>query len=99
MRTRQKLEPEVNACLRAGDIEGAAARVVHAFGPGVLGYLRVALCDDRAARDAFSVFSESVWNGLRRKRGEKSLASWVYRLAFTAAKRQRSAAKGAGRRG
>ena len=93
LKTRLKLESEVAECLRAGDVEGAAARVVQAFGPGVSGYLRVALTDERAARDAFSAFSQAVWEGLRRKRGERALEVWAYRLAFAAAKQLRNLSK------
>ncbi len=93
LKSRQKLEHEVGACLRAGDIEGAAAGVVHVCGPGVFGYLRVALFDERLARDAFSSFSEAVWSQLRRARIDAKLEVWVYRLAYCCAKQQRDATK------
>lgn len=86
MKSQRKTDAEVGACLRNGDIEGAASRVLESCGPAVRGYLRVALGDDRQVRDAFSAFSESVWQRLRRYRFEPRLAVWVHRLAYRAAK-------------
>ena len=94
LKSRQKLEHEVGACLRAGDIEGAAHRVVNSFGPGVQGYLRVALTEERMARDVFALFSESVWSGIRRWRGTPALEVWVYRLAYQCAKQSREGSGG-----
>jgi RNA polymerase sigma-70 factor (ECF subfamily) len=84
-----KLEQEVGARLQAGDIEGAAARVLEICGPGVRGYLRVAVTGALRVRDAYSIFSEAVWQSLRRYRGEPRLSVWAYRLAYAAAKQQR----------
>jgi RNA polymerase sigma-70 factor (ECF subfamily) len=86
LKSQRKIDEEVGACLRSGDIEGAAARALECCGPAVRGYLRVALGDDRHVRDAFSAFSESVWQRLRRYRAEPRLAVWLHRLAYTAAK-------------
>jgi RNA polymerase sigma-70 factor (ECF subfamily) len=55
--------------------------------------LRVALSDERQTRDAFSTFSESVWQKLRRYRAEQRLGVWAHRLAFAAAKQQRLASQ------
>jgi RNA polymerase sigma-70 factor (ECF subfamily) len=48
----------------------------------------VALGDDRQVRDAFSAFSESVWQRLRRYSAEPRLAVWAHRLAYAAAKQR-----------
>ena len=90
MRSQTKLEQEVGVRLQAGDIEGAAARVLELCGAGVRGYLRVALNGDRRVRDAYSIFSEAVWQGLRRYRSERRVVVWAYRLAYAAAKQQRT---------
>ncbi|HKP60311.1 MAG TPA: hypothetical protein VJV78_26480 [Polyangiales bacterium] len=89
MRTQGKLEHEVGVRLRAGDIEGAATSLLRHCGPSVRGYLRVALSADRPVRDAYSIFAEAVWQGLRRYRSERRLEVWAYRLAYVAAKQQR----------
>jgi hypothetical protein len=83
---QRKLDQEVRACLRDSDIEGAATRIMHAWGPGVLGYLRVALADDRSAQDAFTRFSSSVWQCLRRAPSDLTFQVWTYRLAYRSAK-------------
>jgi RNA polymerase sigma-70 factor, ECF subfamily len=53
----------------------------------------VALGDDRQVRDAFSAFSETVWQRLRRYRFEPRLAVWVHRLAYAAAKERREVSR------
>ncbi|HET6332646.1 MAG TPA: hypothetical protein VFG30_05505 [Polyangiales bacterium] len=93
MKSQQKLDDEVGACLREGDIEGAAARVLSGCGPCVRGYLRVALGEDRLVRDAFSAFSEAVWQRIRRYRGEPRLIVWTHRLAYVAAKERRETSR------
>jgi len=93
LKSQRKTDGEVGACLRNGDIEGAASRVLDSCGPAVRGYLRVALGDDRQVRDAFSAFSETVWQRLRRYRFEPRLAVWVHRLAYAAAKERREVSR------
>jgi RNA polymerase sigma-70 factor, ECF subfamily len=93
LKSQQKLDHEVGACLREGDIEGAAARVLQGCGPCVRGYLRVALGEDRPVRDAFSAFSEAVWQRIRRYRGEPRLVVWAHRLAYAAAKERRETSR------
>jgi RNA polymerase sigma-70 factor (ECF subfamily) len=89
LKTSRKLDQEVEAYLRADDIEAAAARVIGACGPAILGYLRVALGNEDAAQRAFTAFSGAVWQRLRRYRGECEIRVWTYRLAFQCAQRQR----------
>jgi RNA polymerase sigma-70 factor (ECF subfamily) len=93
LKSQQKLDDEVGACLREGDIEGAAARVLSGCGPCVRGYLRVALGEDRLVRDGFSAFSEAVWQRIRRYRGEPRLIVWTHRLAYAAAKERRETSR------
>ncbi|HKU37090.1 MAG TPA: hypothetical protein VJR89_03055 [Polyangiales bacterium] len=89
MRSQEKLEREVGVRLQAGDTEGAAARLLEACGPGVRGYLRVCLPTERQLRDAYSSFTECVWQNLRRYRGEPGLRVWAYRQAYCSAKQYR----------
>lgn len=90
MRSHGKLEREVGVRLQAGDIEGAAARLLEACGPAIRGYLRVALPSERQMREAYSSFTECVWQTLRRYRGEPALIVWAYRQAYCCAKPYRS---------
>jgi RNA polymerase sigma-70 factor (ECF subfamily) len=89
LKTSRKLDQEVEAYLRADDLDAAAARVIGACGPPILGYLRVALGNEAAAQRAFTAFSSAVWQKLRRYRGECEIRVWTYRLAFQCAKQQR----------
>jgi RNA polymerase sigma-70 factor (ECF subfamily) len=93
LKSQQKLDDEVGVCLREGDIEGAAARVLQGCGAWIRGYLRVALGEDRLVRDAFSAFSEAVWQRIRRYRAEKRLVVWAHRLAYVAAKERRETSR------
>jgi RNA polymerase sigma-70 factor (ECF subfamily) len=93
LKSQHKLDDEVGVCLRDGDIEGAAARVIQGCGACIRGYLRVALGEDRQVRDAFSAFSEAVWQRIRRYRAEKRLVVWAHRLAYVAAKERRETSR------
>lgn len=61
------------------------AQAIRTLGPPVLRYLRAILRDEDDANDAFSAWAESVWRGLPRFRGESSLRTWGFRLAYRAA--------------
>jgi RNA polymerase sigma-70 factor (ECF subfamily) len=76
----------------AGDADGAATAVIEALGPGILRYLRSMLRVEEDAADAFSQWSENVWTGLPSFRGESSLKTWSYRLAWNAAQNLRDQA-------
>jgi RNA polymerase sigma-70 factor (ECF subfamily) len=82
-------DPEVRiAELRAaGDLREAAAVILRAYGPQILGYLCAVLRDEDAAQEAFSVFAEDLWKGLDGFRGEASARVWAFRLAWHAAAR------------
>ncbi len=51
----------------------------------MLRYLRALLGDETDARDAFSAFAERLWRGLGAFRGEASVRTWAFRLAWSAA--------------
>jgi RNA polymerase sigma-70 factor (ECF subfamily) len=76
----------------AGDADGAATAMIEALGPGILRYLRSMLRVEEDAADAFSQWSENVWTGLPAFRGEASLKTWGYRLAWNAAQNLRNQA-------
>jgi RNA polymerase sigma-70 factor (ECF subfamily) len=78
--------------LAAGDGAGAATALIEALGPAILRYLRSMLRVEEDAADAFSQWSENVWTGLPGFRGEASLKTWSYRLAWNAAQNLRDQA-------
>jgi RNA polymerase sigma-70 factor (ECF subfamily) len=78
-------EDQVKQLLAAGDHRGAATLALREYGPKILGYLQVMLRDEADAADAFSVFAEHLWRGLETWRGEASLRTWAYKLAWNAA--------------
>jgi RNA polymerase sigma-70 factor (ECF subfamily) len=80
-----ELEPHVRDLIAAGDLDGAATEALRALGPSVLRYLRSMLRDEEAAVDAFSHFAENLWKGLASFRGDSSLRTWAFRLAYNAA--------------
>jgi RNA polymerase sigma-70 factor (ECF subfamily) len=84
------VEAKVQELLAAGDLRGAATAAIQGYGPKVLGYLRSILRDDSDAADAFSVFAEDLWRGIGNYRGEASIKTWAYKLAWCAAMHVRS---------
>jgi len=81
------LEQRVRSQLERGEAAQAAADVVRAYGPQILGYLRAVLRDPGTADEAFSQFSEDLWKGIERFRGESSVKTWAYAVAWNGARR------------
>ncbi len=79
------IDEDVKARLVRGDHRGAATEALRSFGPKILGYLQAVLRDEADAADAFSVFAEHLWKGLPAWRGESSLKTWAFKLAWNAA--------------
>ena len=79
------IDERVRQLLDAGDASAAATEALRAFGPEILRYLRSMLRNEDDAADAFSAFAENVWKGLERFRGESSLRTWAFRIAWHAA--------------
>jgi RNA polymerase sigma-70 factor (ECF subfamily) len=78
------------ALLAAGDRRGAAAEVVRIHGPRVREYLKALLHDPDVADDAYSLFCEWTLDAISRYRGESSLRTWAFGVAYNAARRVRS---------
>jgi RNA polymerase sigma-70 factor (ECF subfamily) len=76
---------DARARLGSGDLTGAATLLIEHYGPAVLKYFRLIFRDEPDAADAFSLFEEHLWRGLSTFRGESSLRTWVFRIAFNAA--------------
>jgi len=69
-----------------GDFRAAATDAIRGLGRPILRYLRSLLRDETEAAEAFSQFAESLWTGLPGFRGEASLRTWAYRVAWSAAR-------------
>jgi RNA polymerase sigma-70 factor, ECF subfamily len=79
------VETRVRELVAAGDLDTAATEAIRGLGPQVLRYLRSLLREESAATEAFSQFAENLWKGLPGFRGDASLRTWAFRLAFHAA--------------
>src|SRR5215475_408456 len=85
-------DERVLSLVRSGDLRGAATRLIRAQGPGVLRYLRALLRDADLAGDAFSLFAEWSWAAIGGFRGDSSLRTWAFGIAWNAAQRVREEA-------
>lgn len=83
MAGREELEAEIRRRCEEGDWSSAATEALRGYGPEVLGFLHAAL-GEADARDAFSLWSESLWRGLPGLRWESSFRTWAYALARSA---------------
>jgi RNA polymerase sigma-70 factor (ECF subfamily) len=86
------LEARVAELLGAGDPGAAATAVIRALGPRIAGYLRSILRNDADASDAFSAWTEHVWRGVGSFRGESSVRTWSFKIAWNAAQSLRDEA-------
>src|SRR5262245_3812974 len=75
------VEHAVAERLAVADLRAAATLALRAYGPKILGYLRATLAP-AAADDAFSLFCELFWKGLPKFRGEASILTWSYQVAW-----------------
>ncbi len=80
------VEDRVRAQLACGRQDEASTLALEALGGGILGYL-CAILDEDDGQDAFSLFAEDLWRGIRSWRGDGSLRAWAYRIAWNAARR------------
>jgi len=88
----EELDRLVRERLATDGPDGAATALIETLGPAILRYLRSMLRVEEDAADAFSQWSENVWTGLPSFRGESSLKTWGYRLAWNAAQNLRNEA-------
>lgn len=75
--------------LQAGDLDAAAEGTIRGYGQEIYGFLAATLHDEAEADEVFSLWSEDVWKGIGRFKGQSSLRSWLYVLARHAAARSR----------
>jgi RNA polymerase sigma-70 factor (ECF subfamily) len=85
----REVDRSVRALLAGGDAAGAATVAIRSYGPQVLRYLQSLLRADDDAKDAFSRFAETLWRSLPAFRGDASLRTWAFRLAWSAVQEQR----------
>ncbi len=78
-------EARLRALLDAGDAKAAATGAIRTYGPELLRYLRSLLASEADAQEAFSAACERLWRSLPEFRGEASLRTWCFRLAWSAA--------------
>jgi RNA polymerase sigma-70 factor (ECF subfamily) len=84
------LDGRVHGLVAAGKVDEGAELVLRELGPAVLRYLRSTVRDEELAADAFSEFAEGLWTGLPTFRGESSLKTWSFRVAWNAVLRVRN---------
>ena len=82
------LDADIRGLLERGEAVPAATRAVEALGPAIFGYL-CSLHEEDDAKDVFSTWAEDLWRGIESFRGESSLRTWSYRLAWHASCRHR----------
>jgi RNA polymerase sigma-70 factor (ECF subfamily) len=82
---QQDLDARVRRLLADGDVAAASELAVRELGPVALRFVRSAVRDD-----AFSEFAEDLWMGLPAFRGDSSLRTWAFRVAWNAILRVRN---------
>lgn len=78
------LDERIRDLLANGDARSASATAVQTLGPRILGYLRAVLRDEADAADAFSIWAEHVWRGIATFRGDSSIRTWAFKVAWNA---------------
>lgn len=81
---RETREQEVRALCQGGDVGRAVERTLQLYGMEIMRLMASVLHNPELAKDAFSVFCESLLKGLPSFRWESSLRTWSYRLARNA---------------
>lgn len=82
-----ELGAEVRERLVAEDAAGAAELVIRVLGPAILRFTRAVAREEALAADGFSEFAEDLWRGLPSFRGDASVKTWAYRIAWRAVMR------------
>lgn len=81
---RERVEREIRELCQRGDIGGAVERALQGYGMEIMRLMASVLHNPELAKDAFSVFCESLLKGLPSFRWESSFRTWAYRLARNA---------------
>ena len=86
----ESIQGRVQELVASGDASGAATQALRALGPEILRFLRSVLRNEEDAADAFSHFAENLWKGLPSFRGQSSLRTWAFRIAWNSAQTLRT---------
>jgi RNA polymerase sigma-70 factor (ECF subfamily) len=81
---RERVEQEIRELCQRGDTGGAVERALQGYGMEIMRLMASVLHNPELAKDAFSVFCESLLKGLPSFRWESSFRTWAYRLARNA---------------
>lgn len=79
------LEDEIRSSCQSGDTSSAAAILVRAYGPEIMGFLTARLGDHHSADEAFAVFCEDIVRGLPKFEWRATARTWSYVVARNAA--------------
>jgi len=80
---RAVVEAQIRDAANAANWSSAATAALGTYGDEILGYLVAMTRNETDARDAFSLFAESVWKDLPRFRWESTFRTWAYGIART----------------
>lgn len=83
----EDVEAQLCALLDARDLEAAASRALHAYGPELYGFLINLMGGESDASEVFSQTAEDFWRGLPSFERRCSVRTWLYVLARSAAAR------------
>jgi RNA polymerase sigma-70 factor (ECF subfamily) len=83
------LEERVATLCARGEYGAATEAIVRDLGPGLCGYLIAVLRDDDAAQDVLADVAVHVLTALPRFRGDSTVRTWTYRIAWRTAMRNR----------
>lgn len=86
---RDEIEQKIEALCAAGDMNGAAAAIVRAYGPEILGFLTAQHRDELDADEVFSIWCERLLRGLPAFARQCSVRTWAYTLARNASHNHR----------
>lgn len=81
---RERVEQEIRELCERGDTGGAVERALQGYGMEIMRLMASVLHNPELAKDAFSIFCESLLKGLPSFRWESSFRTWAYRLARNA---------------
>lgn len=79
------VDGRVARCLAAGDDRGAAEAIAQELGPALRGYLCAVLRSEDDAGEVFADVCEQVLKNVGGFRGESTVKTWAYRIAWRTA--------------
>lgn len=83
------LDAAVAAWCTRGDVGEAVSAILRELGPGLGGYLAAILRNDDDAHDVLAEVAVQLLTALPRFRGDSTVKTWTYRIAWRTAMRHR----------